>query len=72
MSTSETQASTAPLAGAPVSTKAQSSPLIAPAPTTFPNPAVTGKWSGRKTLVFVLGASALAWAVIIWGALYLF
>lgn len=33
--------------------------------------AVDGRWSGRKSLVFIVGSSAILWAAILGGASYL-
>jgi hypothetical protein len=47
----------------------EASAFVAKAAESFPEPAVEGKWSGRKTLVFILLTCGIAWLAIIAGVM---
>ena len=69
MSATELQASVQSI---PMSKKEKGSRLIARAPEGFAEPQAAGKWSGRKTLFFIVVVSAALWAAIIAGVIALF
>lgn len=63
MSASELQARGAkPI---PMAKKERGPRLIARAPEGFAEPEPTGKWSARKTLIFIIVFSTVAWAAVI-------
>jgi len=70
MSASEVQVSG--VQPVPMTAKKKGSAFIAQAPEGFADPAPSAKWSGRKTLVFIVLTCGVAWVAIIAGIMALF
>jgi len=70
MSSSDFQAGGAqPMQRATLVRDAQAPTFVSKANDAYPEPQVTGKWSGRKTLLFIVVTCGVAWIAIIAGVM---